>query len=355
MIKEKSTMKLTFRWYGDDDPVSLQYIKQIPRMKGIVSALYDVPVGEEWPLDKIKNLKDKIEAAGLEFSVIESIPVHEDIKIGRPTRDQYIENYIKSIQNMGKLGIPTLCYNFMPVFDWTRSDLKMQHPDGATSLSYNHDQLKNVDLKKDSLDLPGWAVKYTKEELNALLDAYSQVDEEKLWSNLEYFLRKVIPVAEESGVRMGIHPDDPPWSIFGLPRIIVDEAALDRFINIVNSPSNGITFCTGSFGPNSKMELAHCIRKFGKMDRIAFAHIRNVKRIGENSFYETAHPTEYGDVDVYGMVKAYVESGFKGPMRPDHGRMIWGETGRPGYGLYDRALGAVYLTGLWEGITKTIK
>ena len=348
-------MEMTFRWYGVDDPIPLEYIRQIPRVTGIVSALYDVPVGEVWPLDKISLLQKKIEKNGLNFSVIESIPVHEDIKLGRPNRDELIENYCQSICNMGKLGIKILCYNFMPVFDWVRTDLSMEHANGSNYLNYNHDQLKNFDLRKESLDLPGWMAHYTTRELRSLVDAYSEIDDELLWSNLEYFLKRVVPVAEESGVKMAIHPDDPPWPIFNLPRIITSESALDRFVKIVDSHSNGITFCTGSFGPNSKMDLVKSIRKYGAMGRIHFTHLRNIKRTGELSFHEVEHPTEFGDVNMYEVVKAYVEIGFTGAIRPDHGRMIWDEKGRPGYGLYDRALGAMYLSGLWEGIQKTIK
>ncbi|MFX1502566.1 MAG: mannonate dehydratase, partial [Promethearchaeota archaeon] len=212
-----------------------------------------------------------------------------------------------------------------------------------------------INLRKDSLELPGWATRYTKQELADLLDAYSNVNEQKLWSNLEYFLKRVIPVAEESDVKMGIHPDDPPWSIFDLPRIITDEAALERFINIIDSPSNGITFCTGSLGANPKIDLIKAIRKFGAMERIPFAHCRNIKHTGQYSFHEVGHPTEFGDINMYEVIKAFIEVGFAGAIRPDHGRMIWGENGRPGYGLYDRALGSVYLSGLWEGIEKTIK
>ncbi|MFX0073552.1 MAG: mannonate dehydratase [Candidatus Hermodarchaeota archaeon] len=348
-------MEFTFRWYGDKDPIPLNYIKQIPRVTGIVSALYDIPIGEIWSLEKLTLLQNKIKAVGLNFSVIESIPVHEDIKLGRPNRDTLIENYCQSVRNMGSLGIKILTYNFMPVFDWTRSDLAMEHSDGSNSLSYDHDQLKKIDLREESLDLPGWATNYTKQQLKSLLDAYSEVDDKQLWANLEYFLKKVVPVAEESGVKMGIHPDDPPWSIFGLPRIIVDEAALDRFVKIVDSPSNGITFCVGSFGPNSKMDLVKSIRKYGAMGRIPFLHLRNIKRTGEYSFHEVEHPTEFGDVNMYEVMKTLVEIGFDGAIRPDHGRMIWGEKGRPGYGLYDRALGVMYLTGLWEGIQKSIQ
>ncbi len=348
-------MEMTFRWYGDDDRIPLTYIKQIPRVTGIVSALYDVPIGEVWPIEKLNLLKKKIKAVGLNFSVIESIPIHEDIKLGNSTRDKFIDNYCQSIRNMGSLGIKILCYNFMPVFDWTRSDIAMKSPDGSSILSYNHKQVKNVDLGKDSLELPGWATYYTKKELEELLGAYSTINEETLWSNLKYFLKRVIPVAEESCVKMGIHPDDPPWSIFNLPRIITDEAALDRFVKLVDSPSNGITFCTGTLSANPKVDLNESIRRFGAMGRIPFAHCRNIKRTGEYSFHEVEHPTEFGDVNMYEVIKAFIEVGFTGAIRPDHGRMIWGERGRPGYGLYDRALGSIYLSGLWEGIEKTIK
>ncbi|MFX1569744.1 MAG: mannonate dehydratase [Promethearchaeota archaeon] len=348
-------MEMTFRWYGDNDPISLKYIKQIPRVKGIVSALYDVPVGDIWPIKKIQALKNKIESVGLNFTVIESIAVHEDIKLGLPTRDKYIDNYCQSIRNMGSLGIRILCYNFMPVFDWTRTELDFEISDGSNVLSYDHEQLKNIDLREESLELPGWATHYNKKELDTLLKKYSNFDDEKLWENLEYFLKKVIPVAEEYKVKMGIHPDDPPWSILNLPRIITDEIALERFINIVDSPSNGITFCTGTLGANKKIDLIKSIRKFGAMERIPFAHCRNIKHTGEYSFHEVEHPTEFGDIDMYEVIKALVEVEFKGAIRPDHGRMIWGEKGRPGYGLYDRALGSIYLSGLWEGIEKTLK
>jgi mannonate dehydratase len=348
-------MEMTFRWYGDDDPIPIEYIKQIPRVTGIVSALYDVPIGEIWPIEKLNILKNKIESVGLTFSVVESIPVHEDIKLGRPNRDNLIKNYCQSIRNMGSLGIKILCYNFMPVFDWTRSELNMEIPNGSTVLSYNHEQLIKIDLRKNSLELPGWATHYTKKELTNLLDAYSNVTEEKLWSNLKYFLNNVIPVAEESGVKMGIHPDDPPWPIFNLPRIITNEAALERFVNLVDSPSNGITFCTGSLGANPKIDLIKNIRRFGAMGRIHFAHCRNIKHTGQYNFHEVEHPTEFGDINMYEVIKAFIEVGFTGAIRPDHGRMIWGEKGRPGYGLYDRALGSIYLSGLWEGIEKTLK
>ena len=346
-------MEVAFRWYGDKDPIPLKYIKQIPKVAGIVSALYNVGVGDVWPRKKIRLLKQKIEAEGLKLSVIESIPVHEDIKLGSSNRDVLINNYCQNIRNMGNLWIKVLCYNFMPVFDWVRTDLAMKYSDGSNSLSFDNTKLKDIDFGKISLDLPGWAFHYTRGELQNYLNAYSNVDSEALWLNLEYFLKKVIPIAEENGVRMAIHPDDPPWSIFGLPRIITDEPALDRLVRIIDSPSNGITFCTGSFGANLNMDLIKAIRKFGSLDRIPFVHFRNVKHIEGKTFYESKHPTEFGDVNMYEVVKTLIDIGFNGVIRPDHGRMIWGETGKPGYGLYDRALGIMYLVGLWEGISKT--
>lgn len=345
-------MKITFRWYGSDDPIPLAYIRQIPAVKGIVSALYDIPPGQTWPYEKIAALKRSVEDAGLALSVIESIPVHEDIKLGRATRDAYIDAYRQSIANMGRAGIPFLCYNFMPVFDWTRTELHRVLPDGSEALSYDHEALKDVDLRTDSMDLPGWGTKYTPEELKGLIDAYSEIDEEELWQNLTYFLEAVVPAAEEAGVRMAIHPDDPPWPIFGLPRIITDEAALARLISIVDSPSNGLTFCTGSLGPNRQMNLTGALERFVKMKRVHFVHARNIRREGELGFHETEHLSESGDVDMYAVMKVLVDNTFDGVLRPDHGRMIWGEEGRPGYGLYDRALGAMYLAGLEEALRK---
>lgn len=343
-------MILSFRWYGKDDPIPLRHIRQVPVIKGIVSALYDVPVGEEWPREKIAALQRAVRDEALELSVIESIPVHEDIKLGLPTRDRYIDNYRRSIRSMGALGIPILCYNFMPVFDWMRSDLSMELPDGSTALSYDHDAISSIDLKDGVLDLPGWATSYTAEGLRSLLDAYAGIGTEDLWRNLEYFLKAVVPVAEESGVRMAIHPDDPPWPIFGLPRIITDDAALERLTGIVDSPSNGITFCTGSLGPNAGMDLVKSIGRFTRRGRVPFVHARNIRRTGKRSFHETAHCTGSGDVDMYRLMRELADAGFDGALRPDHGRMIWGERGRPGYGLYDRALGAMYLAGLWEAV-----
>ena len=341
---------ITFRWFGPRDPISLAYIRQIPAVRGIVGALFDIPVGESWPLDRIAALQDEVNGNNMELAVIESIAVHEDIKLGRATRDRLIDNYCESIRNMGRAGVPVLCYNFMPVFDWTRTDLARKLDDGSTALAYDDDALAGIDLSRGTADLPGWATAYGAGELKKLLDAYRSVDESQLWDNLAYFLERVVPVAASSGVRMALHPDDPPWSIFGLPRIITDGAALERVTTIVDDHANGITFCAGSLAANPENDLASIVRRLGARGRIHFAHCRNIRRTGVRTFQETAHPSEFGDVDMRAVLSALHDTGFAGPIRSDHGRMIWGETGQPGYGLHDRALGAMYLHGLWEGI-----
>ncbi|MGZ8412989.1 MAG: mannonate dehydratase [Gemmatirosa sp.] len=343
-------MEMTFRWFGPDDPIPLAHVRQIPGVQGVVSALYDVSVGDAWPREKLARLAETVDAAGLRLSVVESIPVHEDIKLGRPTRDRLIDAYCASVEAMGALGIPVLCYNFMPIFDWTRTDLAMPMPDGSTALSYDEAALARIDLSRGTGDLPGWATAYTADELSALLAAYREVDAERLWEHLAYFLERVAPVAERVNVKMAIHPDDPPWPIFGLPRIITDGAAFDRLCDLVDSPANGVTFCTGSLGAAPTNDLPAIARRIGARGRIHFAHCRNVRITGERCFNEAPHPSRFGHVDFHAVLRALRDTGFSGPMRPDHGRMIWGETGRPGYGLYDRALGATYLQGLWEGI-----
>lgn len=353
--KEKwvNYMKMTFRWYGPNDPIPLQYIKQIPGMTGVVSAIYTVPVGDVWPREDIYNLKKMVNDAGLELKVIESVPVHEDIKLGLPTRERYIANFGETIRRLGEAGVEVICYNFMPVFDWTRTQLNYVLEDGSTTLIYDSTQIKKIEPNNGDLELPGWDSSYTKEELKDLLNKYRQKSEEDLWSNLEYFLKKIIPIAEECGIKMAIHPDDPPWSIFGLPRIITNEENIERLLKIVDSPYNGITICSGSLGCASFNDYVKMVRKFGAMGRIHFAHLRNVKLLGNDSFMETAHYSACGSLDMVEILKAYYEVGFKGYIRPDHGRMIWGEQGKPGYGLYDRALGAMYLLGIWETLTKT--
>jgi mannonate dehydratase len=342
-------MQMTMRWYGADDRVTLKNIRQIPGMRGIVTALYDVPPGEVWPLDRLRARQQEIEAAGLRFAVVESIPVPEAVKLGLPERDRLIENFQQSIRHMGQIGVQVLCYNFMPVFDWMRTDLAAPRHDGSTGLRFVQADLQKIDLSK-GFTLPAWAEVYTAERLQSLLTQYESVDAERLYQNLAYFLKAVIPAAESAGVYLAIHPDDPPWPIFGLPRIARDEATLQRILDAVDSPHNGLTFCTGSLGASAQNDLPRMIRRFA--GRIHFVHARNVKRSGDKAFDEVEHPSEFGDVDMFAVMTALAETGFDGPIRPDHGRMIWGETGRAGYGLYDRALGAMYLYGLIEGIRR---
>ena len=344
-------MKMTFRWYGEDDPVILEKIRQIPGMTGIVSAIYDIKVGEVWPYERVLELKNTVEKAGLELSVIESVPVHEDIKMGCGDRDRYIENYCQTLRNLAKAGVDCVCYNFMPVFDWTRSDLAKQLEDGSNALAYDNETVLKMNPLTGELSLPGWDSSYTKEGMNALLEAYSKISEEDLWNNLKYFLDRVIKVAEEVKIKMAIHPDDPPWGIFGLPRIITNKKNIERFLKLYDSKYNGLTLCSGSLGADTENDIIDFVHSFA--DRIHFAHIRNIKITGERCFEEAPHRTEDGSLDIFGIIKAYHDEGFDGYIRPDHGRMIWGEEGRPGYGLYDRALGAVYINGIWEALEKT--
>ncbi|MBQ8341634.1 MAG: mannonate dehydratase [Clostridia bacterium] len=343
-------MKMTFRYYGAKDPVTLTAISQIPTVRSIVSAIYDVPAGGVWSRESIAALKADAAAHGLSFEVVESVPVPEDIKLGNEKAAALIENYCENVRRLGEAGVKCICYNFMPVFDWLRSELHRPAADGSNSLAYDEQTVLAMDPAKGGLSLPGWDESYTLEGLRDLLKQYEGMTEEKLWKNLQTFLEAVIPVAHEAGVNMAIHPDDPPWGIFGLPRIITTEKNLERFLKLVDMKENGLTFCTGSLGADPNNDLPKMAKKFA--DRIHFAHIRNIKHTGERQFHETAHPTEYGSLDIYGIMKALHDGGFDGYIRPDHGRMIWGEDGRPGYGLYDRALGATYLSGLWEAIDK---
>lgn len=339
-------MKMTFRWYGESDSIPLQYIKQIPNMSGVVTAVYDVPVGEVWPMDRIMRLKELCQQTGLEMEVIESVPVHEDIKLGKPSRDKYIEAYKQNILNLGKAGVKCICYNFMPVFDWLRTDLKTQNPDGSNALSYVHDTLLKLDPK--NLHLPGWDESYSTDQLNNLLNEYKSISHEQLFENLVYFLNAIMLACDEVGVNMAIHPDDPPWDMFGLPRIITSDKSYEKLFAAVPNVHNGITFCTGSLGAGRFNNLTELASKY--CDRIYFAHIRQLTLTGEHDFKESGHMTKDGSLDIYGVVKVLVDNGFDGYVRPDHGRNIWGEDGKPGYGLYDRALGAAYLNGLFEAI-----
>ncbi|MEO6964898.1 MAG: mannonate dehydratase, partial [Acidobacteriaceae bacterium] len=275
-----------------------------------------------------------------------------DVKLGKANRDALISNYCQSLQNLASAGIKVVCYNFMPVFDWTRTVLDRKLPDGSTCLAFDVDAASRIDFSK-GVGLPGWDKHYSPEELRSLLSEYSSVGEEQLRNNLEYFLKHVIPVAAKAGINMAIHPDDPPRPIFGLPRVVKNRDDLRRILNMVDSSANGLTLCSGSLGSDVKNDVAAMVREFGAEKRIHFAHMRNVKVDGRGNFHETAHYSYDGSLDMAAIVRAYDETGFEGYVRPDHGRMIWGETGNPGYGLYDRALGAVYLNGLWEATGKS--
>ncbi len=358
-------MKMTLRWYGSAlDPIPLQYIRQIPGVTGVVSALMDLPAGALWPEDRINNLKREVNEAGLDLEVIESVNVHEDIKLGLPSRDLYIENYRKTIEALGQAGVKVICYNFMPVFDWTRTDLAKLREDGSTALAYEQsviDQIKDaqdfadkIQNSTEGLEMAGWEPERMG-EVKRLLSQYQSVSHEDLFENLKYFLQAIIPVCEQYDVRMAIHPDDPPWDIFGLPRIITGRNSLEKLLSLVDSEYNGLTLCSGSLGADPKNDLPSIIREFGGRKRIHFAHIRNLKIHAPGSFQEAAHLSSDGSFDMYEMLKAYYDIGYEGYVRPDHGRMIWGEKGRAGYGLYDRALGVAYINGLWEAITKCNK
>ncbi|ASR49228.1 MULTISPECIES: mannonate dehydratase [Paenibacillus] len=347
-------MRMTFRWFGEgNDTISLKQIKQIPGVEGIVWALHDVPAGEEWPLARILDIQKQADQARLHLDVVESVNVHEDIKLGRPTRDLYIGNYIRTIEKLAQVGVKVICYNFMPIFDWLRTDLHKTTEDGATALFFEKAKIHGIDPfelvrqinENSALTMPGWEPERL-EHLTALFEAYKDVTEEDLWENLQYFLDAIIPVAEQNGIRMAIHPDDPPWSIFGLPRIITSQDNLRKFLALHDSPANGITLCSGSLGANPDNDIVAMIREFAH--RIPFAHIRNVRVFENGDFIETSHRTQDGSVDITGIVKAYHDVGFTGYARPDHGRHIWDEQCRPGYGLYDRALGIMYLWGLWD-------
>ena len=346
-------MKMSFRWYGFSDPITLQQIRQIPNMHSVVSAVYDVKPGEVWSRESISKMVNAAKENGLVFDIVESVPVPEEIKLGTDKAEALTEVYCENIRRLSEYGIKCITYNFMPVFDWTRTQLDKVAADGSTSLVMYWDQMKGLDPLKDDIHLPGWDSSYTQDEVRGLIEAYGKIGEEGLWRNLEKFLKKIIPVAEECGIKMAIHPDDPPYPIFGIPRIITNEANLDRLLSIVDSPSNSLCFCTGSLGCADFNDIPKMVRKYAAMDRIAFMHIRQVQLFDDGSFEERGHISSCGSLDMYEIVKALTDNGFDGYVRPDHGRMIWGETGKPGYGLYDRALGAAYINGLFEACEKS--
>ena len=347
------------RWFGTGfDTVTLRQIRQVPGVTGVITTLYDTQPGQLWEQARIRALKEEVEASGLHIAGIESVNIHDDIKTGGGRRDEYIENYIQTLANLGKEDIHMVCYNFMPVFDWTRTELARVLPDGSTALAYTQEAVDALDPEKmfesiagdmNGTVMPGWEPERMA-RVKELFALYKDVDDEKLFANLKYFLEAIMPVCNKYDINMAIHPDDPAWSVFGLPRIITSEENILRMMRMVDDPHNGVTFCSGSYGTNLKNDLPHMIRSL--KGRIHFAHVRNLKFHSPTNFEEAPHPSACGTFDMYEIVKALYEIGFTGPIRPDHGRSIWGEVAMPGYGLYDRALGATYIEGLWEAIEK---
>jgi len=357
-------MKMTFRWFGEgQDPINLRDIRQIPGMTGVATSLLDIPAGIAWPEERIKAMREVINKAGLEVEVIESVNIHEDIKLGAPGRDEKIENYIITMERLAKHGIKCICYNMMPVIDWARSHLYYDLPDGSNTMRYEAAFIAGITpealaeqyaRESDAYEMPGWEPERMK-KINEALEAYKDMTTDTFYANMKYFLDAIIPHAERLDIKMAVHPDDPPQPIFGLPKLIISRDNIRRYLDLNPSKHNGLTLCTGSLGARKGADIPSMIREFGAEGRVHFAHVRNLRFENDTDFYESAHWTPMGSLDMFEIMKALHDVDYKGWVRPDHGRMIWDETtkkGRPGYGLYDRALGVTYLLGLWEAIGK---